>query len=109
MPLDLVDPQSGMDYFQAATLLAQAAENNVDIKDLAPIPFWENFFPAAAHAPRGLFGCEGKMNRANVTATQAVAVTLLFCSRTKPTAAEGQEMMILVEERLRLKAGGGER
>jgi hypothetical protein len=86
MPLDLVDPQSGMDYFQAATLLAQAAENNVDIKDLAPIPYWENLFPAAAHAPRGLFGCEGKMNRANVTATQAVYDTFSCFLHNETTA-----------------------
>jgi hypothetical protein len=71
-PLDLVDKKSGMDYFQAATLLAKAAEKGVNIKDLAPIAYWEDIFPAAAGAPRGLFGCEGKMHRADVTATQAV-------------------------------------
>ena len=42
-PLDLVDPKSGMDYFQAGTLLAKATyagQTNV-----APIPYWEDMFP----------------------------------------------------------------
>jgi hypothetical protein len=48
MPLNIRDPKSGMTYFTAATLLAQAAENGVPLQDLAPIPFWENVFPGAA-------------------------------------------------------------
>lgn len=51
MPLDIRDPKSGMDYFTAATLLAQAAEHNVPIQNLAKIPFWENVFPGAAGTP----------------------------------------------------------
>ncbi len=42
-PLDLVDPKSGMDYFQAGTLLAKdayAGQNTVQT-----IPYWENMFP----------------------------------------------------------------
>ena len=35
MPLDLVDKESGMDYFAAATLLSQAAAANVPIQSLA--------------------------------------------------------------------------
>lgn len=45
-PLDLVDPKSGMDYFEAGTLLAKAAyagQNTVQ-----PIPYWENMFPYLA-------------------------------------------------------------
>ncbi|MGA8152977.1 MAG: TonB-dependent receptor [Terriglobales bacterium] len=48
MPLDIVDKQSGMDYFKAATLLSKAAAANVPIQSLAKIPYWENMFPAAA-------------------------------------------------------------
>jgi hypothetical protein len=48
MPLDIRDPKSGMDYFTAATMLAKAAENGVPLKNMAPIPFWENVFPGAA-------------------------------------------------------------
>jgi hypothetical protein len=47
MPLDIRDPQSGMDYFSAATMLTKAAVNNVQIQNIAPIPFWENVFPGA--------------------------------------------------------------
>ncbi len=48
MPLDLVDKQSGMDYFAAATLLSKAAAANVPIQSLAKIPYWEDMYPAAA-------------------------------------------------------------
>ena len=48
MPLDIVDKQSGMDYFKAATLLSKAAAANVPIQSLAKIPYWENMFPGAA-------------------------------------------------------------
>ena len=49
MPLDLVDKQSGMDYFSAATLLSKAAAANTPIQTLAKIPYWEN----CSLAPRG--------------------------------------------------------
>lgn len=42
-PLDLVDPQSGMDYFAAGTLLAKAAYASQNT--VAPIPYWEDMFP----------------------------------------------------------------
>jgi Carboxypeptidase regulatory-like domain/TonB dependent receptor len=48
MPQDLVDKQSGMDYFAAATLLSKAAAANVPIQSLSKIPYWENMFPGAA-------------------------------------------------------------
>ncbi|MGA8501981.1 MAG: carboxypeptidase-like regulatory domain-containing protein [Candidatus Sulfotelmatobacter sp.] len=48
MPEDIRDPESGMDYFSAATLFSKAAEANVPIQNLAPIPYWQNMFPAAA-------------------------------------------------------------
>lgn len=47
MPLDIVDKQSGMDYFQAATLLSRAAAANVPMQNLGKIPYWENMFPGA--------------------------------------------------------------
>ncbi len=52
MPLDIVDPASKMDYFAAATALTKAANAGTDISQLAPIPYWEHLFPAAA----GSFG-----------------------------------------------------
>lgn len=60
MPLDLVDPKSGMDYFQAADIIenqyyAQAKQANgasfaPDASLIAPVAYWENLFPDAAGA-----------------------------------------------------------
>lgn len=55
MPLDLVDPKSGMSYFQAASLLARLIEANTPVSAVPRIPFWENIFPTAgARAGGGL-------------------------------------------------------
>ncbi len=75
MPLDLVDPQSHMHYFTAATLLNNAAQAGTDIANLAPIPFWENMFPTAAGVlDVADFGCSpGAGSFAGTpTATQAM-------------------------------------
>jgi hypothetical protein len=48
MPLDLVDPVSGMDYFTAADLLEVQAYNKVATTAVAKIPYWEDLFPDAA-------------------------------------------------------------
>lgn len=42
-PLDLVDPKTGMDYFQAGTLLAKATYAGQTT--VQPIPYWEDLFP----------------------------------------------------------------
>jgi hypothetical protein len=47
-PLDLVDPKSGMDYYTANGLLSAAVDQGKTT--VAPIPYWENMFPAAAGA-----------------------------------------------------------
>lgn len=47
MPMNFVDPQSGMDYYTAANLGILAAQAN-GVDTLAPIAFWENVFPDAA-------------------------------------------------------------
>ncbi|MGH9162697.1 MAG: TonB-dependent receptor domain-containing protein, partial [Vicinamibacteraceae bacterium] len=48
MPLNLVDPESGMDYFTAARLLIDNAANGIE--GMAAIPYWEHLFPGAAGA-----------------------------------------------------------
>ncbi len=78
MPLDIRDPASGMDYFQAMTMLAVMAENKVPIQSVGPIPYWEHMFPGAA----GAFGTVGSgcavgttapfTPPATLTATQAI-------------------------------------
>ncbi|MFB3903726.1 MAG: carboxypeptidase regulatory-like domain-containing protein [Acidobacteriota bacterium] len=39
------DPKSGMDWYQAARVLADARQNNVPIEDIPAIPYFENLFP----------------------------------------------------------------
>lgn len=62
MPLNLVDPASGVDYFTAAGQLILGAQAN-GVANLAPIPYWENLFPGAAGG--------------GLTATQAMAEEFL--------------------------------
>jgi hypothetical protein len=56
-PLDLVDPASHMDYFQAADMLSKAAYAGTPINNIQPIPYWQNLFPQAAG--QGLFSGTG--------------------------------------------------
>src|SRR2546422_1810198 len=81
MPLDLVDPGSGMDYFTAATLLTKATNAGTDISQVAPIPFWQNLFPSAAGnlgfgppGDPGDLGCApgNNVSASTYTATQAM-------------------------------------
>ncbi len=44
-PNDLVDPQSGLDYFAAAKLLSKLTDAGAKVASVAPIPYWENMFP----------------------------------------------------------------
>ncbi len=94
MPLDLVDPSSGMDYFKAATMLSKATDAGTDINQLAPIPYWENMFPGAAgnlgFGPPGdpaNLGCApgADPNAANYTATQSM-YDMYSCFRGNETA-----------------------
>jgi len=48
MPLDIVDPASGMDYFGAAQALARLDFANTPIAKVPKIAFWENLFPSLA-------------------------------------------------------------
>lgn len=55
MPMNLVDPKSGMDYFTAAQMLVKMIEAGVPTSDVPPIPYWENIFPTAGmRGGRGL-------------------------------------------------------
>jgi len=76
MPLDLVDPKSGMDYFQAADLLEneyyaqiRASSGNtsaVSASGIQPIAYWEDLFPDAAGTAANGTGTPG------YTATQNI-------------------------------------
>ncbi len=69
-PLNLVDPKSGMSYFQAAQKLSKAAYAGTPETDpsVTSIPYWEDLFPQAA-GPGGISGYAPDIP-ANPTATQ---------------------------------------
>jgi len=54
MPLDLVDPQGGGDYFSAAATLERLAYAGTPAATVQKIPYWEDMFPDAAN--RGASG-----------------------------------------------------
>ncbi|HXG92679.1 MAG TPA: TonB-dependent receptor [Blastocatellia bacterium] len=66
MPLNLVDPASGMDYFTAAQTLARLDFAGTPVEKVGKIPFWEHIFPDLAGG--------------GLTATQ---VAYLFYSRSE--------------------------
>ena len=47
-PIDLVDPQSKMDWYTAGTMLAKQRAQGVATSTVAAIPYFENLFPAVA-------------------------------------------------------------
>ncbi|HMH14815.1 MAG TPA: carboxypeptidase-like regulatory domain-containing protein [Edaphobacter sp.] len=62
-PLDLVDPKSGMDYYTAATMLSQFADQNrIEVPTIA---YWENMFPDAIGAAGGN-GVDGNSATQNI-------------------------------------------
>ena len=46
-PLDLVDPQSGMDYYAAATILSKSYDNGVSEQAIPTVAYWEDLFADA--------------------------------------------------------------
>jgi len=74
-PLNLVDPKSGMNYFQAAQIFSKDSamgQHGLPETDssLLHIPYWEDMFPqAASSAGAAAFGCNPTAP-ANPTATQ---------------------------------------
>ncbi len=74
MPLDLVDPNSGMDYFTAASLLEKQAYAGVSTGSVAKIPYWENLFPDAANggSPMASIPCPKTVCKSGNSATQNI-------------------------------------
>src|SRR5260370_22630932 len=44
MPLNLVDPKSGVDYFTAAANLSKLVRDATPVSSVHTIPHWENLF-----------------------------------------------------------------
>ena len=62
-PIDLVDPNSKMDWYTAGTMLAKQRAQGVATSSIATIPYFENLFPAVA-GPLGY--------STSLTSTQAI-------------------------------------
>jgi len=56
MPINLTDPTSNTKYFQAATMLSQAAAVGTNVNQIKPIPFFENIFPSYSGAAPAING-----------------------------------------------------
>jgi hypothetical protein len=87
MPADIRDPASGQTFFAAMRDLLTRGEQNQDILTLAPIPFWQNLFPA--FGPTGVNGgfldCDFQgVGGAGYSATQ-VAYDMLNCEHPDTT------------------------
>ena len=75
MPLDLVDPATGMDYFTAASLLELQAYANTPTANVQPIAYWQDLFPDAAGAngsPNASIPCPKTVCQSGNTATQNI-------------------------------------
>ncbi len=108
MPADLWDPQSKTDYFTAATMLAKQYRAGVPIQNVAPIPYWEHVYPAAAGPSSSQIGgdcglpgtsCSGLTSGAlpaNVTATQAMYDLFAFNAGNETTGLEFADVPGLV-------------
>jgi len=80
MPLNITDPSSKMDYYTAMGMLSRDLDNGVQSGSLAPIPFFENIFPAAGLGGPNTgnhFGCDAT-TPGSATATQNM-YDLLSC------------------------------
>lgn len=91
-PLNLVDPQSKVSYFQAAQTFAKDAAAGTPINNIQPIPYWENMFPGAA-GPNLLSGltsttpCSPGTAPASPSATQNM-YDLFYCYAGNETTAQ---------------------
>ncbi|SPE44124.1 conserved exported hypothetical protein [Candidatus Sulfotelmatobacter sp. SbA7] len=68
-PLNLVDPTSGMSYFQAAQMFSKASAAYTSESSMANIPYWQDMFPQAG-GTLGASNCAPGTPLPNPTATQ---------------------------------------
>jgi len=89
-PLNLVDPKSGMSYFQAADSFHKAAAVNTPESSIAKIPYWEDLFPQAA-GPAGISDYAPGIP-ANPTATQNMYDNFYGFAGNETTALENVDV-----------------
>ena len=75
-PMNIRDPQSGMDLYTATKMVAIATQQGVPVQNIGTIPYFENFFPQTAGAAaltalqNNFTACAPGTSPANPTATQ---------------------------------------
>lgn len=75
-PMNIRDPQSGMDLYTATKMVAIATQQGVPVQNIGTIPYFENFFPQTAGAAAlsalqaNFTACAPGVSPANPTATQ---------------------------------------
>jgi hypothetical protein len=71
MPLDLVDPKGGGDYFSAAAKLERLAYAGTPASAIQKIPYWEDMFPDAANTGASGAGTPGFSATQNIYSNYA--------------------------------------
>ena len=76
MPLDLVDPKGGGDYFAAATQMTKLADAGTPVANVPVIPYWEHMFPGAVggglSATQNIYQAEFSHSRVDPVTHQTV-------------------------------------
>jgi hypothetical protein len=76
MPLDLVDPKGGGDYFAAATKMTKLADAGTPVANVPVIPYWEHMFPGAVggglSATQNIYQAEFSHSRVDPVTKQTV-------------------------------------
>ena len=92
-PVNLLDPKSGMTYFQAGAQLAALVDQNYGVKNptVAPIAYFENLFPqlasAGVSATQAIFTKEFTPYRKVLGESTALADLDFYCSYGCPANA----------------------
>ncbi len=85
-PLNIRDPQSGTDYYSAATALTDLIRRNVPVAQVGRIPYWENMTPGFAGS--GLTATQGAFNLFRDFFPDATAAVESFDRFSDPSASK---------------------
>ncbi len=102
-PTNLVDPASGMTYYQAAQILGREALAGVPAQDVQPVAFWQDMWPGAAGggltATQNVYKQFVQVDGDYTTALRNLDVGCVpSCSRLGPYAMWDQQYIALLAE-----------
>jgi hypothetical protein len=96
MPTNPTDPASGQTYFEAATQMALSARANQSVNNLAPLPFFENFYRTWAGSGRTATQNIYNYFRNNVDPNDFITTLYdidMTCNNTsRPCSAQGRNL-----------------